>query len=108
MLIQDIETILGKSIEFTDEENAFILYIRRAVTLIKNYLNNDSFTNEYIEANFQDAIIEIVIFAYKNKGKENIKSTTQGSRSVTYSDGTIFAIAETVKQLLPIPYLKMC
>jgi hypothetical protein len=108
MLIQDLETILGKDIEFTDEEDIFNLNIRRAVALIKNYLNKDSLTSEFIAINYPDAIIEIISFAVKNKGKENIKSITQGSRVVTYSDGTIFAITETVKQLLPTPYLKMC
>jgi hypothetical protein len=107
MLIQDLETILGKDIEFTDEENAFNLYIRRAITLIKNYLNKDSLTSEFIEVTYPDAIVEIISFAYKNKGKENIKSTTQGSRSVTYSDGTVFSISPSVKQLLPTPYLKL-
>jgi hypothetical protein len=107
MLLQDIETILGKSIEFTDEEDNFKLYIRRAITIIKNYLNNPTFTNEYIEANFPDAIIEIVVFAYRNKGQENIKSTSQGARSITYSDGSVFAISDSVRQLLPHPYIRM-
>jgi hypothetical protein len=107
MLLQDLETILEKPIEYTEEEEKFNLYIRRATTLIKNYLNNDSFTSEYIQTNYPDAIIEIVVFAYKNKSKENIKSVTQGARSVTYTDGTIFAITETVKQLLPSPYIRM-
>lgn len=107
MILKDLEIILGKPIQFTEEEEIFKLYIRRAIAIIKNYLNNNTFTNEYIETNFPDAIIEMVVFAYKNKGKENIKSITQGARSITYSDGSIFAVTESVKALLPTPYLRM-
>jgi hypothetical protein len=107
MILQDIETILGKPIEFTEEEDNFKLYIRRAITIIKNYLNNSTFDDVYIETNFPDAIIELCIFAYRNKGKENIKSITQGARSVTYSDGSVFAISDNVKALLPQPYIRM-
>lgn len=107
LLISNLEILLEKYIENTTDEGLFTLYIQRAVTLIKNYLNNDKFTTEYIKNNFQDAICEIIVLAYKSKDKENIKSITQGSRAVTYSDGTHFALSDNVKALLPKPYIKI-
>lgn len=105
MLLEDIKILL----EITDNTKDVLLnlYMRRAITIIKNYINNDNFTQDYIEQNYSDAIIELVVMAYRNKGKENIKSTSQGARSVTYTDGSTFSITESVKTLLPTPYLRM-
>lgn len=105
MLLEDVKILL--EINDTSKDGLLNLYIRRSVTIIKNYLNNDNFTKEYIEQNYSDAIIELVIMTYRNKGKENIKSTSQGARSVTYTDGSTFAITESVKTLLPLPYVRM-
>lgn len=107
MVLDDIKLLLGIGSTDTSKDSILNLYIRRSETAIKNYINNSSFDNGYIQANFQDAIIEIVVFAYRNKGNENIKSVIQGARSVTYADGSTFAITETVKDLLPTPYVKM-
>ncbi|WP_050607260.1 phage head-tail connector protein [Clostridium niameyense] len=84
------------------------IYIRKAITLIQNYLNNQNFTFDYIQTNFQDAIIDIVVNAYNFKDNKNIKSMTQGARSITYSDNTAFAITDSVANLLPMPYIRMC
>lgn len=83
------------------------IYIRKSITLIKNYMNNPKFDNKYIEDNFGDAIIEIVVNAYTNKDNSNLKSITQGARSVSYSDNTAFCINNSVIALLPTPYLRM-
>lgn len=104
-MLEDIKILLD--IKDNSKDTILNIYIRKAMILIKNYLNNSTFDDEYIQNNFQDAIIDIVVNAYNTKGKENIKSITQGARSVTYSDGTIFAISDNVKALLPTPYIKM-
>ncbi|ERI90989.1 hypothetical protein HMPREF1982_03551 [Clostridiales bacterium oral taxon 876 str. F0540] len=106
MIIDDIKTLLD--IQDNSKDNIFNIYIRRATTVIQNYLNNSTFTGEYIETNFPDAIIDIVVNAYNFKGKNNIKSITQGARSVTYSDNTAFCVTESVANMLPTPYLRMC
>lgn len=110
-MLEDIKTLL----DITDnlKDSILNIYIKRAVTLIKNYLNNDSFDNSYIQDNFQDAVIELVYNAYISKGKENIQSENQGSRSITYktvtsySDGSTFMITNNIALLLPVPYIRM-
>lgn len=110
-MIDDIKTLLG--IEDNSRDGILNIYIRRAVTLIKGYLNNSRFDNAYIQDNFQDAIIELVYNAYILKGKENIQTETQGSRSITYktvtsyADGSTFAITDTIANLLPMPYVRI-
>lgn len=106
MIIDDIKTLLNIS----DNSKVFLLniYIRKATTLIQNYLNNPSFTVDYIQQNFQDAIIDMVENAYKWKDNSNIKSITQGARSVTYTDNTVFVITDSIANMLPLPYVRMC
>ena len=89
------------------------IYKNRAITVIKNYLNVESYDSEYIETTFADAIIELVYNAYIVKGKENIQSESQGSRSIvykdftSYADSSIFTITQSIKALLPLPSVKM-
>lgn len=104
-MLEDIKVLLD--IKDSSKDNLFHIYIRRAITTIQNYLNNDKFTKAYIEENFQDAIIEIVVNAYKMKDTDNKKSKTQGDRSETYFDNTSFCITESVANLLPPPYIRM-
>lgn len=89
------------------QEEILKIYIRKSITLIKNYLNNLKFDNKYIEDNFADAILEIVVNAYTNKDNSNLKSITQGARSVSYADNTAFCINDSVIALLPTPYIRM-
>ena|SRR5699024_2047782 len=106
-MFTDIKVLLG--IKDNSKDNILNIYIRRAITTIQNYLNNDKFTKEYIEENFKDAIIAIVVNAYeiKQNGNGNIKSLTQGNRSVTYANNTAFYIDKDIASLLPQPYVKM-
>jgi len=94
----------------TDKEDSKLnIYISMAVALIKRYLNNDAFDDSYIEENFSMAIVLIVTNAYeckKNGSGGNIKSMTQGSRSVSYGDDKAFCINDDIKAMLPIPYIK--
>lgn len=104
-MLEDIKTLLGIA-----DENILNIYIRKAITVIKNYLNNDSFDDTYIQANFSDAIIELVVNAYSvNKNtKIGIKQEEQGSRTIVYKDNSAaFVIDDSIKRLLPLPYAKL-
>lgn len=105
-MLEDIKILLD--IKDNSKDTILNIYIRKSTTLIKNYLNNPSFDDNYVQANFADAIIDIVVNAYNTKGKENIKAMTQGARSVTYADNTAFCVTDSVANLLPIPYVRMC
>ena len=44
----------------------------------------------------------------ESRKNNNIKSKTEGNRSVTYTDSTrAFTITEDVAELLPAPYIRM-
>ena len=103
MILDDLLVLTGK-----DESIYPILNIlkARSITLVKNYLNSSVYDATYIEANFPDAITELVYNAYINKGNENIQAQSQGSRSVTYKTGVI-TITESIKRLLPLPFARM-
>ena len=111
MILDDLHALLPKTDRATDV--VLNIFKSRAITLVKNYLNNSAYDSEYIEENFSDAIIELVYNAYSLKGKENISSETQGSRSVTYkgfttfADGSAFSITQSIKALLPKPSIRM-
>ena len=109
MILEDLLVLLDK-----DESIYPILTIlkNRAITVVKNYLNSN-YESADIEESFPDAIIELVYNAYSVKGKENVQSESQGSRSVTYkittsfAAGSTFAITNSIKTLLPLPSVKM-
>lgn len=107
-MLENIRTLLGIT---TDKEDTKInIYISMAKEVIKKYLNNESFDDSYIEENFSMAIILIVTNAYeckKNGNAGNIKSISQGPRSITYGDDKAFCINDDVKALLPTPYIKL-
>ena len=106
-MLENIKTLLNIS---TDKEDSKLnIYISMAVTLIKKFLNNDAFDDSYIEENFSMAIVLIVTNAFeckKNGSGGNIKSMTQGSRSVTYGDDKAFCLNNDIKAMLPTPYIK--
>jgi hypothetical protein len=106
-MLDNIKTLLDIT---TDKEDSKLnIYISMAVALIKKYLNNDAFDDSYIEENFSVAIVLIVTNAYeckKNGSGGNIKSMTQGSRSVTYGDDKAFCLNNDIKAMLPTPYIK--
>lgn len=82
--------------------NAAILsiYIRKATTLIVNYMNNDSIIDA---TGYDDAVIEFVTICINKRGNEGLQSFGQGSRSGTYASD----LTESVKALLPTPYARM-
>ncbi|MCD2345812.1 phage head-tail connector protein [Clostridium guangxiense] len=101
MAVLDDVKIL-KNIADTNRDNEINIYIRRATTLIGNYLNLDSNATD-IENTYQDACIAYVMEQLSKKGNEGIKQYSQGSESGTYGS----ELSENVKALLPVPYARM-
>jgi len=109
MLLDDIKTVLGMESDFS-RDSLLNIYIRKGTTLIANYMNapNVPVTDPPtlpidVAVVYADALIEYVILCYRKKGNEGIKSFGQGSISGTYEDG----LQESVKALLPSPYMRM-
>lgn len=95
-VLYDIKIITGST-----EDTLLNLYIRKADTLIKNYLRLDDTVD--IENTYTDAVIQYVVENYRQLGNEGIKQFSQGSRSGTYNSG----LSEDVKVLLPLPKIKL-
>jgi len=107
-VLENIKTLLNITAETEDAK--LTIYISMAITLIKKYLNNDAFDDSYIGENFSMAIVVIVTNAYeckKNGSGGNIKSMSQGSRSITYGDDKAFCLNDDIKAMLPTPYIKL-
>ena len=103
MILEDLVILLGKDESIYPVLN---ILITRATTKIKNYLNSNTYDSAYIEANFQDAITELVYNDYMNKDSGNILTKTQGPRTTTYKASTV-TMDDSVKKLLPLPCIKM-
>lgn len=103
MILDDLLILLDK-----DESSypALIIYKNRAITTIKNYLNN-GLESAFIELTYEDAIIQLVYNAYTSKGKWNIASESQGSRSISYANNTSSEMTQGIKNLLPLPSVRM-
>jgi hypothetical protein len=107
-MLEDIKTLLG--IADISKDSILNIYIRKATAIIINYLNNPTFDSTYVQSNFQDAIIELVVNAYSinTNTKTGIKQEEQGSRVTIYKDDTsTFMITDSIKNLLPRPYIKL-
>jgi hypothetical protein len=98
MILDDLKVLLNVN---ETKESILTLYIRKAKTLISNYLNSKSTLD--IETLYPDAVIEYVIINYTKRGNEGIKQFSQGSRSGTYGDD----LPDSVKALLPLPSVRM-
>ena len=104
-ILDDVKVLQG--ITDTSKDAMLTILMNRAITVVLNYLNVASYEATYIEETFADAIIELVCYSYDFKGKENIVSESQGSRSVTYANSATFTITQSVKNLLPLPSIRM-
>ena len=91
-VLNDLNILLG------NDDVVLTLYIRKAVTVINNYLKTT-----ILETDYEDAIIEFVTIAYNKRGNEGMKQFSQGSLSGTYIDD----IPPSVKALLPLPVIVM-
>lgn len=89
------------ALTFTDDELE-----QMAIVAIRNYLNKN-FSDQYIKKNFGIAIKVISENIKKsNNLDKNIKSKSQGDRSVTYND-EYKIITPDIAMFLPAPYVKM-
>ena len=79
------------------------IYIRRAVKLIKEYLNLRIDDTTDIPTVYQDAVVCYVMEQFDRKGNEATKQYSQGSKSGTYEN----SLSDNVKNLLPAPYVRM-
>lgn len=102
-VLDDIKILKNISNTDTSRDNEINIYIRRAVTLIGNYLNLDSDNTIDIKNTYQDACIAYVMEEFDRKGNEATKQYSQGSRSGTYGSD----LSDNVKNLLPVPYARM-
>ena len=109
MLLDEIKELIGISDDSQDSK--LELYIKIATQAIKNYLNNYNIDENYVKENYSGAVIMMVNNAYKSlkdNSNGNVKSMTQGNRSITYFDeNSTFTIDKTVKSLLPAPYVRL-
>lgn len=86
---------------FTDEELE-----QMSIVAIRTYLNKN-FSDKYIKDNFGIAIKVVSENIKKSSNLDkNIKSKSQGDRSVTYTD-EYKLITQDVAIFLPTPYIKM-
>lgn len=100
--IDDIKELKGWQTD-NSHDGVINIYIRRAVTLIKEHLNLRGEDTTDITTVYQDAVVCYVMEQFDRKGNEATKQYTQGSRSGTYGSD----LSENVKSLLPVPYARM-
>lgn len=100
--IDDVKELKGWQND-NSHDGVINIYIRRAVTLIKEHLNLGVDDTTDIATVYQDACTAYVMEQFDRKGNEATKQYSQGSRSGTYGD----ELSATVIALLPAPYATM-
>lgn len=87
---------------------------QKSILIIRNYLNvgyNLKFTDDYILTTYSLAVDELIESASKiNLLKAiGVKSKSDGVQSVTFTDGIeAWEVTNSIKMLLPLPYVRMC
>jgi hypothetical protein len=99
-VLHDIKLLKGIASVDTSRDEIINVYIRKSKVMIANYLNITSTT---IETDYPDAVIEFAMVNLNKKGTEGIKQYSQGSRSTTYAN----ELPDSVKALLPVPFVRM-
>jgi hypothetical protein len=100
--LEDIKELKGWQTD-SSHDGMISIFIRRAVTLIKNHLNLSSNDTTDIETVYQDAVVCFVMEQLNMRGNEGMKQFAQGGRSGTYNSG----LSKDVKSLLPVPSAKL-
>ncbi|MDK2800570.1 MAG: hypothetical protein PWQ70_2189 [Clostridiales bacterium] len=96
-----MKQLLGIDLADTNKDTILNFYINKAKNAIKNYLNINMTTDD--ETTYQNQIVELALFYYKNKNELGKIQSTQGSRSQTLVDG----IPQSIKDTLPLPFIKV-
>lgn len=81
-----------------------------ALESIKEYLNKNSIDENNVMINYvTDELVRRAVEFYSKPINQNIKSQTQGQRSITYSNriSNPFEITDDLRQLLPTPRLRL-
>jgi hypothetical protein len=89
ILLDFVDTADG----YYDFDDILTMYIMRAENFVKNYCNQEVITQELSEI-----VEDIVVFNFRNKGVENLKSETKGRLSETYRDGLPSDIIQRLKK----------
>ncbi|AUN03412.1 hypothetical protein RSJ19_10960 [Clostridium botulinum] len=81
---------------------------RKAVLVIRNYLNKDLEDN-YILENYDLAVEQLINNAAKLENiTPGVKSMSEGNQSISFENGVgAWSATEDVKALLPTPYVRM-
>ncbi|MBZ4664463.1 MAG: DNA-packaging protein [Caloramator sp.] len=95
-MLELMKLLLGITDNYKDTILNF--YIEKSILAVKNYSCLDIIPEEY-----NNAIVDLAIYFYKNKDKIGITSMTQGSRSQSIVDG----IPNSIKAILPKPKIKV-
>ncbi|WP_024614685.1 hypothetical protein [Clostridium sp. Ade.TY] len=82
------------------------LYQDVVINKIKNYLNLTNTSNDVIIKNYLTAIKVGVCDEIERNKHKNIRTMTQGQRSITYSNSSA-SLSNDVKDLLPKPFVKL-
>jgi len=99
MVLDDLKILLNTD---DNEDPLLNIYIRKATTLITNYLNSKSIVD--VSVIYPDAVIEYVTINYNKKGNEGLKEAKFENMDITYNDD---GLSKSVKELLPLPSIKM-
>lgn len=82
---------------------------RKAVLVIKNYLNKDLEDN-YILENYDLAVEQLVNNAAKLQSIKTpgVNSMSEGNQSISFESGiNPWTITDDIKDLLPMPFVRM-
>lgn len=92
--------LMKQLLNITDSSKDAILnfYLDKAILAIKSYSCIDVIPEQY-----NNAIVDLAVFFYKNKDKTGITSLSQGSRTQSIVDG----IPESIKACLPKPKIRV-
>lgn len=91
-VLKNVKTLLEFEQSDTSKDELLNLYISRATNYIKNHCKIETVPDA-----LQDTIEEMVIFQYRQKGVENIKSEGKGSLSESYIEDYPVNIMNSIK-----------
>lgn len=81
-------------------------YRKLAYMAIRKYLNIN-ITDDEIETLYSFVVDLIVQNIEQNQGKSNVQSERQGSRSISYFSSSSGCMTDEIKDLLPLPKVRM-
>lgn len=99
------------SVEGYADDEIIQLHIENSINAIFVYLNNPNLSVEEIIEKYPNAILQLAKRQYvaEKEHLTGVSSMSQGSRSISYASAISFpySIDDTIKALLPKPYLRL-